>query len=71
MPKQWRKVEEPENCEECGSPLITIHEDSNVSAWAKCEDCDHEQQLKFLEPYVPELHSHDHVYDKRDWVRLL
>lgn len=61
MPKQWRKVEEVEkveSCEECSSPLITIHEDSNISAWAKCEDCGHEAHLEFLEPYVPELHSH-------------
>lgn len=71
MPKKWRKVEEVENCEECGSPLIRIHNDSNISAWAKCEeeDCGHEQCLKFLEPYVAESHSY-YPHNKLDWGKI-
>jgi len=53
----WRKIKEIERCPECGSPLLVIRNDSNVKACAKCEDCGHETQLEFEEPYVYGKHG--------------
>jgi len=56
-PKQWREVIEIDRCPECGSPLLRIHNDSNITAWAKCEDCEHETELEFAGPYIAKLHK--------------
>jgi hypothetical protein len=55
--KKWRKIREIDTCPECGCPIITIHNDSNVTAYAKCEDCDHETPLEFTEPYIYGRHG--------------
>ena len=28
-----------ENCKQCGSPLLTLHNDSDREYWFECEDC--------------------------------
>jgi len=66
MPKAWRKIKEIETCKRCGSPLITIHNDSNVYAYAQCEDCADTTDLEFAEPYIYELHKHYRILAEID-----
>ncbi len=65
MPKAWREIKVPETCPECGSVLITIHNDSNVYCYVSCEDCETDTELEFAELYVRELHKH-YLKDSRD-----
>jgi len=34
-----------ENCGECGSPILVIHNDSDREFWIKCEDCGAEEEI--------------------------
>jgi len=61
--KEWRDICEIDYCPECGSPLLTNHNDSNIEAYAVCEDCGADTQLKFAEPYVQGIHG-----AMKDWA---
>jgi len=42
----------PERCNECGSPLIRLHNDSDREFWAECQDCD---------AYICEINKSDYL----------
>ncbi len=45
-----RKIKEIDGCAECDSPLFTIYNESNIEAYAECDDCGYRTELEFLEP---------------------
>jgi transcription elongation factor Elf1 len=51
-----RKVKEIETCPECGNWISQIRVDSNLYAWAVCDECETDTELEFAEPYVYEKH---------------
>ena len=66
---KWRKIKEPDGCPNCGSPIIEIINDSNLKAWAACEDCGAETKLEFAEPYIRQRHSQNWGTDNRSTAR--
>ena len=42
---------EYDNCPECGSPLLTFHNDSDTEYWIECEDCDYCEYIEKQDYY--------------------
>lgn len=40
------KIKYAENCDECGSPLLVHHNDSDSEFWSKCQDCGNEMIIE-------------------------
>ncbi len=48
---RWREVADyiAGECEECGSVVLKVRNDSNRFAWVICEDCNHWQRVPFCD----------------------
>lgn len=58
-----RQICEIEECPNCDSLMLTNYNDSNIEAYAICDDCGAVTPLKFAEPYLQGVHG-----DMKDWA---